>query len=79
MTDAIDFVLLSAVAWAVVAYLFVPRLWKVYFRHHLTAAEVARVTQTSDRHPGDPINIVLVGSDTEIVHATLRGRLYATP
>lgn len=80
MTDAIDFVLLSAVAWAVVAYLFVPRLWKVYFRHHPTTAEVARVTQTSDRHPGDPINIVLVGSDTEIVHAmTASGWFPADP
>ena len=80
MTDAVDFLLLSAVAWAVVAYLVVPRLWKVYFRHHPSAVEVPRVTRTSDRHPGDPINIALVGSDTELVRAmTAAGWFPADP
>jgi hypothetical protein len=69
MDDAIDLVLLSVLAWAVVAYLCVPRLWRIYYRCHPSAGDVARVTQTSDRHPGDPINIALVGSDTEVVRA----------
>ena len=70
MTDSIDagdFVLLSAVAWAVVAYLIVPRLSKIYFRNYLSNAEAACVTLTSDRHPGDPINIALVGTDVEVI------------
>ena len=62
-----EWLLLSALAWAVAAYLIVPRLWKLYFRYHSFVAEVARITQTSDRHPGDPVNIVLVGSDAEVV------------
>jgi LssY C-terminus len=69
MDDAIDFALLSVLAWAVVAYLCVPRLWRVYYRCHPSATDVVRVTQTADRHPGDPINIVLVGSDSEVVRA----------
>jgi hypothetical protein len=69
MTDALDFALLFVLAWAVVAYLFAPRLWKVYFRYRPFVAEVARVTRIADSHPGDPINIALVGSDTEIVRA----------
>lgn len=47
--------LVSLLAWAVAAYLIVPRLWKLYF-HYRPVVEVARVTQTSDRHPGDPVN-----------------------
>jgi hypothetical protein len=56
-------------AWAVVAYLFAPRLWRVYYRYRPSVAEVARVTRTADHHPGDPVNIALVGSDTDVVRA----------
>ncbi len=56
-------------AWAVVAYLVVPRLWELYFDRHPDYADVARVTETSDRHPGDPVNIALVGSEDDVVRA----------
>ncbi len=80
LIDAGDFVLLSAVAWAVVAYLIVPRLSKLYFRHYLSNAEAACVTLTSDRHPGDPINIALVGTDAEVICAmTAAGWFPADP
>lgn len=59
--------LLFALAWGASSYLIVPRLWQVYFGHRPAVAEVDRITQTSDRHPGDPVNIVLVGSDIEVV------------
>ena len=65
--SVVELLLLSALAWAVAAYLIVPRLWKLYFRYDPFVTEVARVTQTSDRHPGDPVNIVLVGSDAEVI------------
>jgi hypothetical protein len=69
MTDALDFALLSVLAWAVMAYLFAPRLWRVYYRYRPSVADVARVTRTADSHPGDPVNIALVGSDTDVVRA----------
>jgi hypothetical protein len=74
-------ILLSFVlAWAVAAYLIVPRLWELYFRHHPSLAELARVTHTSDGHPGDPINIHLVGSDAEVVRGmTAAGWFPADP
>jgi hypothetical protein len=56
-------------AWAVVAYLIAPRLWQLYFSHHKAFAEVAGVTRTADGHPGDPVNIALVGGDAEVVRA----------
>ena len=78
--NAGEWLLLSALAWAVAAYLIVPRLWKLYFRYRPSVAEVARVTQTSDRHPGDPLNIVLIASDTELVRGmTAAGWFPADP
>jgi hypothetical protein len=62
-------VLWLLVAWAVAAYLLVPWIWKVYFRHHRAFADVQRVTHTADGHPGDPLNIGLVGTEAQIIRA----------
>lgn len=79
MTDP-KLLLWFALAWAVAAYLIVPKLWELYFRDHPILAELARVTQTSDGHPGDPINIVLVGNDADIVRGlTAAGWFPADP
>ena len=51
------------VAWAVAAYLLVPRIWKTYFRHHRALGGVEQITHTGDGHPGDPLNIGLVGTE----------------
>ncbi len=59
--------LLITLAWAIAAYLVVPKLWVRHFRRHPFFAQPARLTQTGDGHPGDPINICLVGSEAEIV------------
>ena len=56
-------------AWGAAAYLLVPWIWKVYFRHHRALPDAERVTHTADGHPGDPLNIGLVGSDAEIIRA----------
>jgi len=75
-----EWLLLSALAWAIAAYLIVPRVWKAYFHYRPAVAEVDRVTQTSNRHPGDPVNIMLVGSDTEVVQGlTAAGWFPADP
>ena len=72
--------LLITLAWAVAAYVIVPRLWVLYFRRHRSLVESARVTLTGDGHPGDPINIALVGSETEIVRGmTAAGWFPANP
>jgi len=56
-------------AWAVAAYLVVPWIWKEYFRHHAPFTDAPRITHTGDGHPGDPLNIALVGNNQEVVHA----------
>ena len=56
--------------WAFVAYLVAPWLWERYFReHHGALSDAPRITTTSDGHPGDPLNIALVGSEAEVVMA----------
>jgi LssY C-terminus len=79
-TETGDLVLLSAVAWATVAYLVVPKLSKIYFRKHLSGEDAVCVTRTADSHPGDPINIALVGSDVDVIRAmTAAGWFPADP
>lgn len=63
--------LLLTLAWAIAAYLIVPRLWALYFRRHPPLEQMARVTETGDGHPGDPINIALVGDEAELEHAMM--------
>ena len=54
-------------AWAIAAYLLAPLAWKLYFRHHFTAAP--RITQTADGHPGDPVNIAIEGGEETLIRA----------
>lgn len=64
-----DLLVLVAV-WAVLAYLVVPRLWQAYFHRHADYySEVARVSATADGHPGDPVNLTLIGSENDVVLA----------
>lgn len=58
---------LLVAAWAIAAYLIAPRLWELYFREHPDYAQAEHITHTSDGHPGDPINLALVGSEVELV------------
>ena len=62
-------VMLGLAVWAVAAYLVLPRLWSLYLERAKPLPDVARVTHTSDGHPGDPVNIALEGSQEEIVKA----------
>jgi hypothetical protein len=61
--------LAAVAAWAIAAYLVAPWLWKRYLGDHPGIAEAPRITHTADGHPGDPINIVLVGAEEQIVRA----------
>jgi hypothetical protein len=53
-------------AWLVAAYVIVPWGWKRYARHHPTFDDNPRITQTSDGHPGDPLNVSLIGTQAQI-------------
>jgi hypothetical protein len=64
-------IVLALAIWAIVAYLVAPELWKRYFAHAEPLPDIARVTHTSDGHPGDPVNIALEGSEEQLIRAML--------
>jgi hypothetical protein len=59
--------LMIMLVWVIAAYLIIPKFWLRHFRRHPFFAQPARLTETGDGHPGDPINIGLVGSESEII------------
>ncbi|MBC8127786.1 MAG: LssY C-terminal domain-containing protein [Gloeobacteraceae cyanobacterium ES-bin-144] len=66
--------------WAVTAYLLVPLITQTYFQHHAVSKSSPRITTTADKHPGDPLNLSIVGSEEEIIRAmTAAGWFPADP
>ncbi|MCI0332137.1 MAG: LssY C-terminal domain-containing protein [Planctomycetes bacterium] len=59
-------ILLLAIVYLLAAYVVVPFLWKSYARHHPSFADNPRITQTKDHHPGDPLNVSLIGTEPQI-------------
>lgn len=51
------------------AYGLAPLLWRARERHHPDLSGGPRVTQTANGIHGDPLNLALVGSETEMVRA----------
>jgi hypothetical protein len=49
-----------------VAYVLVPALWKRYARRHQSFEDTPRLTHTHDGHPGDPLNVALIGTDRQL-------------
>jgi hypothetical protein len=54
------------IVWGVVAYLVVPGLWTRYARRHPAFDSNPRLTQTGDHHPGDPLNVAMIGSEAQL-------------
>jgi hypothetical protein len=62
--------------WLVGAYLVAPLIWKRYERRHPAINELPGITQTGDHHPGDPINVALIGSEDDLQHILLAAGWY---
>ena len=67
MNKRINWLILILVAWAIAAYLLIPWVSKLYYRHHFN--EGPRITVTSDGHPGDPVNIAIEGEEEDLVRS----------
>lgn len=48
------------------AYVLIPLSWDAYARWHPSFDGNPRITQTSDGHPGDPLNVALVGTQDQV-------------
>jgi hypothetical protein len=53
------------------AYIIVPLVWLGYEVRHPAIDETPGITTTSDDHPGDPINVALIGSEADVRRAML--------
>jgi len=48
------------------AYVVIPLGWKDYAHHHPSFDDNPRITQTGDGHPGDPLNVALIGTKEQV-------------
>jgi LssY C-terminus len=54
------------IAYLLVAYLLLPFAWERYAHHHPSFDDNPRLTRTGDDHPGDPLNVSLIGTREQI-------------
>ena len=49
-----------------VAYVLMPLVWVRYAHRHPALDDTPGITLTRDDHPGDPINVALIGSEAQV-------------
>ncbi len=62
--------------WLVMAYLVMPALWKSYAHRHPSLEDIPRITYTGSDIPGDPLNVALIGTETELKKIMLAAKWY---
>jgi hypothetical protein len=58
----------------VVAYVLMPFVWTRYIRRHPALEDLPGITHTGDGHPGDPINVALIGTKTDLIKIMLAAK-----
>lgn len=53
-------------AWIAASYLLIPLAWEYYAVLHPSFDDNPRVTETGDKHPGDPLNVALIGTEDQV-------------
>jgi hypothetical protein len=66
----------ASCAYLLVAYLILPLTWRGYESHHPGLTDAPELTHTANGIPGDPLNVGLVGSESEIQRAMLAAKWY---
>jgi hypothetical protein len=65
---ALGAIIVLVSAWAALAYVILPPLWR-HYEHQRGLADLSMVTETRSGIPGDPINVGLVGSREDVLCA----------
>ena len=60
----------------IIAYLVAPLLWLRYEDRHPALDDLPGITETGDHHLGDPINVLLIGSEADLQHIMLAAGWY---
>src|SRR5262245_10874238 len=64
------------IVYLAIAYLALPLLWRTATHEDPELAGGPHITHTADGHAGDPINVALVGSEADVIHAMIKARWY---
>jgi hypothetical protein len=64
------------VAYLVTAYFIVPGLWIRFAHRHPSFDDIPRITHAGDDHPGDPVNVALIGTETELKKIMIAAKWY---
>jgi hypothetical protein len=62
--------------WAVAAYIVMPLDWRRYLRRHPALDDIPNVTHTASGIPGDPLNVALIGTETDVKKVMLAADWY---
>jgi hypothetical protein len=57
-----------------VAYVITPLVWEADVRRHPELFDAPRITHTPDGIPGDPVNVALLGSESDLIRAMIAAR-----
>ena len=66
----------AVVLYLLVAYVLMPVGWRRYAHRHPTLDDVPGITHTAAGIPGDPLNVALIGTQTEVQAVLLAARWY---
>ncbi len=56
------------------AYVIIPRVWKRDLHRHPQLFDAPRLTHTPNGIPGDPLNVALLGSEADVIHAMIAAK-----
>jgi hypothetical protein len=59
-----------------VAYLLMPLFWTRYVHRHPSLADIPDITHTIEGTPGDPLNVALIGTETQLKKIMLAAKWY---
>jgi len=54
-------------AYLLVSYVLLPLLWRTEAKRHPALADGPRITHTANGIPGDPVNLAILGSESELI------------
>src|SRR5215469_8737179 len=56
------------------AYVLIPLAWKRQARRHPELFDAPRITHTSSGIPGDPVNVALLGPESDVIRALVAAK-----
>jgi hypothetical protein len=66
----------ASLIYLLAAYVVIPLAWKRETQRHPALFGGPSITHTADGIPGDPVNIALLGSESDVIHAMTAAKWY---